>query len=144
MAATLLNKDRKRSRRSRASAMSEINVTPFVDVMLVLLIIFMVAAPLMTAGLSVDLPKANAPALSQDNSEPVQISIDQSGEIFIGEQAVSLNQLIPLLNATTGQSMQTRIYIRGDQGLNYGAVMQIMGEVNRAGYNKVALITQPR
>tara|TARA_Y100001958_G_C21059902_1_gene423072 strand:- start:413 stop:790 length:378 start_codon:yes stop_codon:yes gene_type:complete len=121
--------------------MSEINVTPFVDVMLVLLIVFMVTAPLLTVGIPVDLPKVKANALT-DQKDPIEITINLEGEIFIGETLVQFENLIPRINAITEQNTEARIYIRGDRVVSYGRVMEIMSIINSAGYIKVALITQ--
>ncbi len=130
-----------RSRRRRYTQMSEINVTPFVDVMLVLLIVFMVTAPLLTVGIPVDLPKVKANALT-DQKDPIEITINLEGEIFIGETLVQFENLIPRINAITEQNTEARIYIRGDRVVSYGRVMEIMSIINSAGYIKVALITQ--
>ncbi len=121
--------------------MSEINVTPFVDVMLVLLIVFMVTAPLLTVGIKVDLPKVKATALT-DIKDPIEITIKLDGEVYIGESKVEVENLIPRLNAITEQNTEARIYIRGDRVVAYGRIMEIMSIVNSAGYIKVALITQ--
>ena len=121
--------------------MSEINVTPFVDVMLVLLIVFMVTAPLLTVGIKVDLPKVKATALT-DIKDPIEITVKLDGEVYIGESKVELENLIPRLNAITEQNTEARIYIRGDRVVAYGRIMEIMSIINSAGYIKVALITQ--
>jgi len=121
--------------------MSEINVTPFVDVMLVLLIVFMVTAPLLTVGIKVDLPKVEATALT-DIKDPIEITINLEGDIYIGESKVEVENLIPRLNAITEQNTETRIYVRGDRVVAYGRIMEIMATINSAGYVKVALITQ--
>ena len=121
--------------------MSEINVTPFVDVMLVLLIVFMVTAPLLTVGIPVDLPKVKASALT-DKKDPIEITVNIEGEVYIGESLVEVENLIPRINAITEQNTQARIYIRGDRVVAYGRVMEIMSIINSAGYVKVALITQ--
>ena len=121
--------------------MSEINVTPFVDVMLVLLIVFMVTAPLLTVGIKVDLPKVKATALT-DIKDPIEITVKLDGEVYIGESKVEVENLIPRLNAITEQNNEARIYIRGDRVVAYGRVMEIMSMINSAGYIKVALITQ--
>ena len=126
-------------RRGRYRPMAEINVTPFVDVMLVLLIVFMVAAPLLTAGIQVDLPKAAAKPLPQD-SKPLEVTIDQNGAIFLVDTAIGLNELVPRLEAIAGNRRDTRIYVRGDTKLDYGQVMQVIGVINRAGFTRVALI----
>lgn len=128
-------------RRGRYRPMAEINVTPFVDVMLVLLIVFMVAAPLLVPGVQVDLPKAAANPLPQ-NSKPLEITIDQNGAIFIADTAIEIEQLVPRLTAIAGASRDTRIYVRGDTRLDYGAVMQVIGTINAAGFTKVALVAQ--
>tara|TARA_Y200000002_G_scaffold286561_1_gene240668 strand:+ start:272 stop:649 length:378 start_codon:yes stop_codon:yes gene_type:complete len=121
--------------------MSEINVTPFVDVMLVLLIVFMVTAPLLTVGIKVDLPKVKAAALT-DIKDPIEITVKLDGEVYIGESNVEVENLIPRLNAITEQNTEARIYIRGDRVVAYGRIMEIMSIINSAGYIKVALITQ--
>ncbi len=128
-------------KRRKYSQMSEINVTPFVDVMLVLLIVFMVTAPLLTVGIPVDLPKVKASALT-DKKDPIEITVNLSGEVYIGESLVELDNLVPRLNAITNQNSEARIYIRGDRVVAYGRVMEIMSIINSAGYIKVALITQ--
>ena len=130
-------------RRGRRSPMSEINVTPMVDVMLVLLIIFMVTAPLLTAGVQVDLPESKAAALEQDQ-EPVAISIDASGGVFIDDApvpATSLGDRLRQIAAGSRQEGGPRIYLRADRGLDYGRVMQVMGEIDRAGLRRVALVS---
>ena len=132
-----LNKRKKQ----RYTQMSEINVTPFVDVMLVLLIVFMVTAPLLTVGIKVDLPKVKATALT-DIKDPIEITVKLDGEVYIGESKVEVENLIPRLNAITEQNTEARIYIRGDRVVAYGRIMWIMSIINSAGYIKVALITQ--
>ena len=121
--------------------MSEINVTPFVDVMLVLLIVFMVTAPLLTVGIPVDLPKVKASALT-DQKDPLEITVKLGGEIYLGESKVEVENLIPRLNAITELNKEARIYVRGDRAVAYGRIMEIMSLVNSAGYIKVALVTQ--
>ena len=126
--------------RGRARApMAEINVTPLVDVMLVLLIIFMVTAPLLTAGVPVNLPQSKAGALKQDK-EPVTVSIEKSGQIFIGEDEVAEDALSDRF-ATIAAGQPPQVYLRADRSLDYGAVMRVLGELNRAGLNKVALVS---
>ena len=127
--------------RSRNEPMSEINVTPFVDVMLVLLIVFMVTAPLLTVGIPVDLPKVKASALT-DQKDPLEITVKLGGEIYLGESKVEVENLIPRLNAITELNKEARIYVRGDRVVAYGRIMEIMSLVNSAGYIKVALVTQ--
>ena len=121
--------------------MSEINVTPFVDVMLVLLIVFMVTAPLLTVGIPVDLPKVKASALT-DQKDPLEITVKIGGKIYLGESEVDVENLIPRLNAITELNKEARIYVRGDRVVAYGRIMEIMSLVNSAGYIKVALVTQ--
>ena len=121
--------------------MSEINVTPFVDVMLVLLIVFMVTAPLLTVGIPVDLPKIKANALT-DQKEPLEITVKLGGDVYLQESLVKVENIIPRLNAITDQNTQARIYIRGDRLVPYGRMMEIMSLINSAGYVKVALVTQ--
>ena len=121
--------------------MSEINVTPFVDVMLVLLIVFMVTAPLLTVGIPVDLPKVKAEALT-DQKDPIEITVKLDGLIYLGESEVEIENLIPRLNAITDQNTEARIYVRGDRVVAYGRVMEVMSIINSAGYIKVALVAQ--
>ncbi|SVD63571.1 uncharacterized protein METZ01_LOCUS416425 [marine metagenome] len=128
-------------RRKRYTQMSEINVTPFVDVMLVLLIVFMVTAPLLTVGIPVDLPKVKANALT-DQKDPIEITIKLNGSVYLGESIVEVENLIPHLNAITDQNVEARIYVRGDRVVAYGRIMEIMSLINSAGYIKVALVTQ--
>ena len=130
-------------RRGRRSPMSEINVTPMVDVMLVLLIIFMVTAPLLTAGVQVDLPESKAAALDQDQ-QPVSISIDPSGAVFVDDAPVADSALEARLQQIAEAAREEggpRIYLRADRGLDYGRVMHVMGEINRAGLRRVALVS---
>ena len=132
----------KRGRNSRRAPMAEINVTPLVDVMLVLLIIFMVTAPLLTAGVPVDLPDSRANALPQDE-KPLNVAIDSSGVIFVGEEAVPQGQLGEALAAASeGVSCNQReVILRADRALDYGRVMGVMGELNRMGCNSISLVT---
>ena len=128
---------------NRSKPFSEINVTPFVDVMLVLLIIFMVTAPLLTVGVQVDLPDSAADTLQSDD-EPLEITINSESEIFIQETIIKVGELVPKLKAITDNKMDTKIYVRGDEGINYGEVMEILGELSGSGFSKVALITKPK
>ncbi len=128
-------------RSKRYSQLSEINVTPFVDVMLVLLIVFMVTAPLLTVGIPVDLPKVKANALT-DQKDPIEITVKLDGQVYLGESTVEIENLIPRLNAITNQNTEARIYVRGDRVVAYGRVMEIMSIINSAGYIKVALVAQ--
>jgi len=121
--------------------MSDINVTPMVDVMLVLLIIFMVAAPLLTVGVPVDLPKTSA-ATMNDQDEPLVISIDKEGKLYLQDTEVPLDSLVPRLTAITSNKPDTRVYVRGDRSIQYGRIMEVMGTVSAAGFNKVALIAE--
>ena len=127
--------------RHRRAPMSEINVTPLVDVMLVLLIVFMVTAPLLTVGVPVDLPKTAANrVLGQD--EPLVISVNKTGGLFLQDTEIKLDQLVPRLTAITQNRKGARIFLRGDKNIAYGQVMSVMGALNQAGFNRVALITQ--
>ena len=128
-------------KRKRYSQMSDINVTPFVDVMLVLLIVFMVTAPLLTVGIPVDLPKVKASALT-DQKDPLEITVKIGGEVYLGESRVEVENLIARLNAITELNKEARIYVRGDRVVAYGRIMEIMSLINSAGYIKVALVTQ--
>jgi len=128
--------------RSNKKPMSEINVTPFVDVMLVLLIIFMVTAPLLTVGVQVDLPESAADSLP-DDQEPLTVSINSKGEIFIQEHKVGFNAIVPKILAISKNRTDTRIYVRGDKTINYGRVLEVMGRLSGAGFSKVALISEP-
>lgn len=128
-----------RHRRSRRRPMSDINVTPFVDVMLVLLIVFMVTAPLLSAGVPVDLPQANAKPLALEK-EPVTVSIDAQGKIFVKDQEVEMDNLIERLTAAVNNDLEQRIYVRGDKTASYGAIMQVMGTINGAGFTHIGLV----
>jgi biopolymer transport protein TolR len=123
--------------------MAEINVTPFIDVMLVLLIVFMVTAPLLNAGVQIDLPKSDAAAIHDDNDKPIEVSFDKEGQIYLGEQVVTRDELITKLSALANNDVEKRIFIRADQNLPYGDVMGVIGLINKAGYRKVALISNP-
>ncbi|MGB0672056.1 MAG: protein TolR [Rhodospirillales bacterium] len=127
----------------RRQPMADINVTPMVDVMLVLLIIFMVAAPLLTVGVQVDLPETKAKAVSGQD-EPLAISVDAQGRIFLQDSAVELDGLVAKLVAITANNRDLRIFVRADETISYGRVMEVMGEINGAGFRKVALISRPK
>lgn len=132
-----------RRRRGRKKAvMSEINITPMVDVMLVLLIIFMVAAPMMTAGVPIDLPSSAAAAMP-NQADPVTVGVTPEGAIFIDETPVGEADLIAQLNARGVNGAEDRIFLRGDTSANYGAVMRVMGLLSAGGFSKIGLITQP-
>ena len=142
MGASLPSSSRRGGRKRRAP-MAEINVTPFVDVMLVLLIIFMVTAPLLVAGVPIDLPESRAGALDQQ-AKPVQVALDGAGALTIDDVAVSEAQLPAQLARIAAEPQPEegrRIYLRADKGLDYGRVMRVMGELNRAGLNRVALVS---
>jgi biopolymer transport protein TolR len=126
----------------RYGAMADINMTPFIDVMLVLLIIFMVAAPLLTSGVTVDLHKASAGALNVEQ-KPVSIAIDDKGQIYVMDQPVSDGDVISRLQSLAKDGTDTRVYVRASKIVPYGRVAEIMGEVTTAGYKKVALVTEP-
>ncbi|WP_349358218.1 protein TolR [Stappia sp.] len=130
----------RRRRRRRHQPMSEINVTPFVDVMLVLLIIFMVAAPLLTVGVPLELPETQAKPMEGTN-EPITISIDAEGRIFMQETEVSAEELIPTLSAIAENGYEERIFVRGDRSADYGTIMRVMGRINAAGYTRLGLVT---
>jgi len=123
--------------------MAEINVTPMVDVMLVLLVIFMITAPLLSAGVAVDLPKAKAKAISQQDNKPLEITISTKGEIYLGDSRVTEEKLASLLQAIAAETTERRVYIKADQKLDYGKVMMVMAAVNTAGFTKIALVTDP-
>ena len=129
-------------RNLKSKPFSEINVTPFVDVMLVLLIIFMVTAPLLTVGVQVDLPESNADSI-QSNDEPLEITISKDGIIYIQETEIKIKELVPKLTAITNNKLDTKIYVRGDELIDYGKVMKVLGELSGSGFTKVALITKP-
>ena len=139
MAGSLMNNGSRRP--GRYKPMAEINVTPFVDVMLVLLIVFMVTAPLLTVGVPVDLPKTQAKVIS-DPDEPLVISVNAKGEIYLQESLIEIENLVPRLVAITENKADTKIYVRGDRSITYGEIMQIMGTVNTAGFSRVALIAE--
>tara|TARA_R110002095_G_scaffold94253_1_gene82022 strand:- start:2815 stop:3246 length:432 start_codon:yes stop_codon:yes gene_type:complete len=121
--------------------MSDINITPLVDVMLVLLVIFMLTAPMLTVGVPVDLPKTKASSLNE-KGEPVTLSLNKEGDLFLQETKIDLDDLIPKLNAIMAAKPGTRLFVRGDQGLAYGRVMELMGHLNAGGFNKVALLAE--
>lgn len=126
----------------RYPQMSQINVTPFVDVMLVLLVVFMITAPLLTVGVPVNLPQTQAPPLTQPD-EPLEVTVNAKGEIFLQETAVELDALVPRLIAITENNPEARIYVRGDRTINYGRVLEVMGLITHAGFTRLALISAP-
>src|SRR5258705_1226613 len=132
-----------RRRHRRRPVMSEINVTPMVDVMLVLLIIFMVSAPLLTVGVPLDLPQTQAKTLDQDK-EPLTVSVNTKGEVYLQNTEIPLDELVPKLKAITQArgGNDERIYVRGDRKVDYGTVMRVMGRLSAAGFRRVALVTE--
>ena len=133
----------RRWRRARHRPMSDINVTPMVDVMLVLLVIFMITAPLLTVGVPIDLPRTKA-AVIPGQDEPLTVTVDAEGRVYLQETEIDLDALAPRLVAIAGNNPDVRIFVRGDRAINYGRVMEVMGSVNGAGFNRVALITEAR
>src|ERR1700710_2458450 len=140
MAASLQTGTAGRRGRMRRRAMAEINVTPFVDVMLVLLIVFMVTAPLLTVGVPVDLPKTRAPALGQER-EPLSITVKRDGTIFLQKEPVAQSALVEKLTTIAANGYNQRIFVRGDDRANYGRVMEVMGLLAAAGFTHIGLVT---
>jgi biopolymer transport protein TolR len=129
------------SRRRRRPPLSQINVTPFVDVMLVLLIVFMVTAPLLTVGVTVDLPETRAsPLPGQD--EPLSVTVSRDGQVFLQDSAIGLEELGPRLQAISERNAEARIFVRGDRVIDYGRVMEVVGAIHDAGFSRVALVTE--
>jgi biopolymer transport protein TolR len=131
---------RRHKARRRHLPMSEINVTPFVDVMLVLLIVFMVTAPLLTVGVPIDLPETQAKQMEGD-SEPITVSIRADGKIFLQEEEVDAEKLVTTLQAIATNGLNERVFVRGDKAADYGTIMQVMGRLNAAGYKRIGLVT---
>jgi biopolymer transport protein TolR len=131
-------------RHRRNPVMSEINVTPMVDVMLVLVIIFMVSAPLLTVGVPIDLPQTQASSLDQADKEPLAISVSTNGQVFLQNSEIQLEELVPKLKAMSQArgGNDERIYVRGDRSVDYGTVMKVMGRLSAAGFRRVALVTE--
>ena len=129
--------------RARLRPKSDINVTPFVDVMLVLLVIFMVTAPLLTVGVPVDMPATHARQMSEDK-EPLAITIKKDGAIFLQNTKIELDELVPKLTAIAKNGYDQRIFVRGDKEVDYGKVMEVMGELNAAGFKRIGLVTDPK
>lgn len=140
MGASLNGGGAHRHRPGRTRILAEINVTPLVDVMLVLLIVFMVAAPLLTVGVAVDLPETAAQPIP-DQGEPLTVTITADGSIFVQETAVEIDNLVPQLEAIATTGYDQRIYIRGDQARSYGEVVRVMGRINTAGFRRIGLVT---
>src|SRR3990170_3385749 len=132
---------RRRSRARRHVPMHEINVTPFVDVMLVLLIVFMVTAPLLTVGVPLELPETRGQQL-QTSKEPLTISVQRDGKVYIQESQVTLDEIAPKLRAIARSGYEEQIFVRGDKGIDYGTVMRVMGRIKSAGFTKVSLVTE--
>jgi biopolymer transport protein TolR len=132
-----------KQRHRRKPVMSEINVTPMVDVMLVLLIIFMVSAPLLTVGVPIDLPQTQAKSLDQDK-EPLTVSVNVQGQVFLQNSEIPIEELVPKLKAITEArgGLEERVYVRGDRKVDYGTVMRVMGRLSAAGFRRVALVTE--
>jgi biopolymer transport protein TolR len=143
MAANVISASGGRQRRRRRAVMSDINVTPFVDVMLVLLIVFMVSAPLLTVGVPLDLPQSQAKSLEQDK-EPLTVSVNNRGQVFLQNAEIKVDDLVPKLKAITDArgGLEERIYVRGDKKVDYGTMMRVMGRLSAAGYHRVALVTE--
>ena len=142
MASDTLQGGKSRGHRGqRHPVMSQINVTPMVDVMLVLLIIFMVAAPLLTVGVPIDLPQTQAKSMDQDR-EPLTISVNDKGQVFLQNSEIKLDELVAKLKAIAKNGFEERIYVRGDRKVDYGTVMKVMGRLSAAGYRRVALVTE--
>jgi biopolymer transport protein TolR len=131
---------RRGSRRSYRRLNSDINVTPFVDVMLVLLIVFMVAAPLLTVGVPIELPETKAKPM-QGDTEPLTVTVASDGKVFLQETQVDLETLVPKLEAISENGYEERIFVRGDKSAGYGEVMQVMGALNAAGFRRIGLVT---
>jgi biopolymer transport protein TolR len=129
-------------RRGNWKPKAEINVTPFVDVMLVLLIVFMITAPLLTVGVPVELPETEASNMSADD-EPLTVTVGANGEIFLQETSVEFDQLVPRLQAIGGAGFEGRIFIRADESVDYGSVVRVMARISSAGYTNIGLVTDP-
>ena len=130
---------RRKHKRQRRRPMSDINVTPFVDVMLVLLIVFMVTAPLLSAGVPVDLPQAQAKPLALEK-EPITVTVDTQGRVFVKDAAVAMEDLVPKLTAAAASNLDERIYVRGDKAVSYGDIMRVMGVISSAGFTHIGLV----
>ncbi|MBL8573989.1 MAG: protein TolR [Hyphomicrobiaceae bacterium] len=130
----------RRRRRGRPAVMNEINMTPFIDVILVLLIIFMVAAPMMTVGVPVDLPETQAKAM-EGQTKPITVSVNAKGQVFVQDDEVTADTVVSKVQAIAKQGAEERIYIRGDRTADYGLIMRVMGRLNGAGFKKIGLVT---
>ena len=138
--ATKLSASNSRRRGRRTAVISDINITPFVDVMLVLLVIFMVTSPMLVAGIKVDLPSTESSSM-QGNEEPLTITVDKKGDVYIMNSKIKRQELSDKLRAITKQKMDSRIFVRGDKNASYGMVMSVMNDISNSGFSKVALIT---
>lgn len=140
------HKGRSRGRRTggKFRPMAEMNVIPMNDVMLVLLVVFMITAPLMTSGVPVDLPNSKAKMIQSEDNKPIEVTLDKEGKVFLADTEVKKGALVTILKATLEGDMDRRIYVRADQAIEYGNVMDVLGQLNAAGFNKVALITKPK
>jgi biopolymer transport protein TolR len=134
---------RRRGHRGRAQPMVEINVTPFVDVMMVLLVVFMVAAPLLTVGVPLELPRSAAAPLAVDQEEPLTVNLDAEGVVYVQREPVSFDQLVPRLQAIRETRVSDKIFLRADSRLDYGRVAQVMGALNAGGFRNIGLVTDP-
>lgn len=140
MASQMMQGGGRRGRRYNPPV-SAINITPFVDVMLVLLVVFMVTAPMMTVAVPVDLPKTQAHTVNQDK-EPLVVSLDADGHLYLQDKPLRIDELVPKLKAITGANPDARIFVRGDKGIAYGKIMEVMGSISSAGFTKVALVAE--
>ena len=131
---------RGRRGRTRKGPMADMNMTPFIDVMLVLLIIFMVAAPLLTVGVPIDLPETEAKALNAQ-TQPITVSVKEGGDVFLQETAIPIDEIVPKLTAIAAAGYEERIYVRGDRNADYGTVMKVMARISAAGYKNLGLVT---
>ncbi len=140
------NRGRARGRRTggKFRPMAEMNVIPMNDVMLVLLVVFMITAPLMTSGVPVDLPNSKAKIIKTEDNKPIEVTLDTEGKVFLADTEVKKGALVTILKATLEGDMDRRIYVRADQAIEYGSVMDVPGQLNAAGFNKVALVTKPK
>lgn len=129
-------------RRGRYQPMSEINVTPFVDVMLVLLIVFMISAPLLASGVPVDLPETAAGGLTP-NAQPITVTVNADGQLFVGDEEITIDQLVPRIRELANNDLDQRVFVRGDTTASYGAVMRVMGDINAAGFTRIGLVSIP-
>ena len=146
MGAHLPGKTRSRGRRTGGSyrPIAEINVTPMVDVMLVLLVIFMVSAPLLNSGIPIDLPDSEAKAISNEDNKPIEITVDRDGKVYLADTEIKKGALVTVVRASVEGDQERRIYVRADQAIDYGKVIEVLGQLNAAGFRKVALISKPK